>query len=102
MGGRKSQKVIFRLFWRFRLTLGFGTFYKPSAFAIVGDVVARTIPAKGGRFLLMNSPLAYTISEASAVARVGRTALYEAIRSGALSVRKRGRRSIVSRSRRSP
>jgi hypothetical protein len=32
----------------------------------------------------MNSPLAYSIAEACAVARAGRTALYEAIRSGAL------------------
>jgi excisionase family DNA binding protein len=43
----------------------------------------------------MNSPLAYSIAEACSVARVGRTALYEAIRSGALCVRKRGRRSLV-------
>jgi excisionase family DNA binding protein len=43
----------------------------------------------------MNSPLAYSIAEACAAARAGRTAIYEAIRVGALRAVKRGRRTIV-------
>jgi excisionase family DNA binding protein len=43
----------------------------------------------------MNSPLAYSIAEACAVARAGRTAIYEAIREGALTARKRGRKTLI-------
>ena len=43
----------------------------------------------------MHTPLAYSIAEACSVVRTGRTALYEAIRSGALRAVKRGRRTIV-------
>jgi excisionase family DNA binding protein len=43
----------------------------------------------------MSTPLAYSIAEACAVARAGRTALYEAIRDGALLARKRGRKTLI-------
>jgi excisionase family DNA binding protein len=38
---------------------------------------------------------AYSIAEVCAVARAGRTSVYEAIKSGELVARKRGRRTVV-------
>ena len=43
----------------------------------------------------MRNRLAYTIAEAAEAAATGRTALYEAIASGDLPARKRGRRTLV-------
>lgn len=43
----------------------------------------------------METQLAYTIPEACALARAGRTVVYEAIQQGELKARKRGRRTLI-------
>jgi excisionase family DNA binding protein len=44
----------------------------------------------------MKSPIAYSIPEACAAASIGRSALYEEIKSGRLRAVKSGRRTIVT------
>ena len=44
---------------------------------------------------MTDAPLAVSIAEATALAAVGRTKLYEAIADGSLPVRKLGRRTLI-------
>jgi excisionase family DNA binding protein len=43
----------------------------------------------------LNTPIAYTVAEACAASRAGRTTLYKAIRAGRLRALKHGRRTII-------
>jgi excisionase family DNA binding protein len=57
--------------------------------------VAGTTPAVNGEVKMNSQQLVYTIAEACEASRSGCTALYQAIRSGTLTARKRGRRTLI-------
>lgn len=57
-------------------------------------MIAGAVPANDGEVEKMEQ-LALTVAEACVAARVGKTVLYQAIASGALVARKRGRKTLV-------
>jgi excisionase family DNA binding protein len=71
----------------------------------LGDVtrcISSFVRKRSGRLerirMTDHKPLSYSIAEARSVTGLGRTTLYEAIRSGKLRARKHGRRTLILRS----